>query len=44
MALFKLTTADENGSDSPFEGGEGVVSVPGRLVLSLKGQPPGSQG
>ena len=26
--LFKLTTADENVSDSPFEGGEGDVSVP----------------
>ena len=32
--LFQLTTADENALDSPFEGGEGVVSVSGWTVLS----------
>jgi len=42
--LFRLTTVDENVSDSPFEGGEGVVSVADRPALSIKGQPPGSQG
>jgi hypothetical protein len=36
--------ADENVPDSPFEGGEGVVSVADGPVLSVKGQPPGSLG
>ncbi|HVN78134.1 MAG TPA: VCBS repeat-containing protein, partial [Terriglobia bacterium] len=44
MPLFKLPTPDENGSDSPIEGGEGVVSVPHWPDLSVKGQPPGSHG
>ena len=35
--LLKLTTVDENVLDSPFEGGQGVVSVPDRPVLSVKG-------
>jgi len=42
--VFNFTTADENVPDSPFEGGEGVVSVPDWTVPSIKGQPPGSQG
>ena len=44
MTFFKVTTADYNGSDSSFEGGEGVVSVPDQPILSVRGQPPGSQG
>ena len=40
--LFKFTTSDENTPDSPFEGGEGVVSVPDWTVLSTKRQPPDS--
>jgi hypothetical protein len=39
---FKLTIADENVPDSPFEGGEGDVSVPDRAVPWTKGQPPGN--
>jgi len=31
---------DENASDSPFEGGEGVVSVPDWTVLSIRRQMP----
>jgi len=37
--LFKLTNANEYAPDSPFEGSEGVVSVPDWTFLSTKGQP-----
>ena len=42
--LFKFTTADEMYLIPPSKGGEGVVSVTDRPVLSIRGQPPGSQG
>jgi len=42
--LYHVTRINENEFDSPFEGGEGDVSVPDWTVPSTKGQPPGSQG